>query len=405
MSEIAITGQPAADTAFRRGNMLLIVAIGVAAFFAMLVLGAYAPDMRSGGNGGAHALSKAATGFSGIVKLAEATGRGPEILRQDHLWDSEDLVILTPEAAATNLSDVMTTRSAKVTLVVLPKWHSQRDPDKPAWVRVSGLVRTGEPEGVLAPQWKLKVIRARTKGQMLVTVPPHAPGSMRFPAAPVTQFIAGEGLEPIVTDSSGRIVLGKLPNSPWFVLADPDLLNNHGMADPRRAQAALALLDFLNSTDAEAVYFDVTLNGLGHSKSPLKLAFDPPFLAVTLAILSALLLAGLQAIARFGVPLRPERAIAFGKAALVDNSAALVRKAGREAHLGGRYAAMIRERAAAVLRLPPTLPDDKVLARLDALKAERSFSTLAEEAATVRTREAVLAAARALHHWQQEIRA
>ena len=43
----------------------------------MLVLGAYAPDLRSGHNGGAHALSNAATGFSGLVRLAEATGRNP----------------------------------------------------------------------------------------------------------------------------------------------------------------------------------------------------------------------------------------------------------------------------------------------------------------------------------------
>ena len=130
--------------------------------------------------------------------------------------------------------------------------------------------------------------------------------------------------------------------------------------------------------------------------------FDPPFLAVTLAIAAALLLAGLQAVARFGVPLRPQRAIAFGKTALVDNSAALVRKAGREARLGGRYAEMIRERVAAMLRLPPTMPPEKVEQRLDALAADRNFSTLAADAANAGTPESVLAAAKALHHWQQE---
>jgi hypothetical protein len=405
MSEIAITGQAGADSAFRRGNMLLIVAVGVAAFFAMLVLGAYAPDLRSGKDGGSHALSNAATGYSGIVRLAEATGRAPEILRRDHLWTTEDLVVLTPETAATDMTRVLQERQTKVTLVVLPKWMSQRDAKKPAWVRVSGQLPVREPEGVLAPDIKLKVSRAWTKGQMLVTVPDHAPAGMRFPAPPITQAIEGDVLQPIVTDAADRIVLGRIGDTPLYVLADPDLLNNHGMADARRARAALALIDFLNSTDAEAVYFDVTLNGLGSSKSPLKLAFDPPFLAVTLAIVAALLLAALQAIARFGVPLRPERAIAFGKAALVDNSAALVRKAGREAHLGGRYAQMIKERMAAILRLPPTLPDDKVVSRLDSLKSEQRFSSLADKAAGAGTREGVLAAAKALHQWQQEVRA
>jgi hypothetical protein len=402
MSDVSIHGERTGDGAFRRGAILLIVMVGIAAFVGMLVLGAYAPELRSGKNGGAHALSNAATGFSGLVRLAEATGHNAQVLRHDYLHDNEDLVVLTPEVAATDLSDVMTTRAAKVTLVVLPKWNSQRDPKKPAWVRVSGLVAKREPEGVLAPQWKLKVSRAKTMSQMLFTVPSHAPAEMRFPASAVSQFITGEGLEPIVTDGSGRIVLGKVPNAPWFVLADPDLINNHGIADARRAEAALALLDFLNSTDAEAIYFDVTLNGLGSSKSPLKLMFDPPFLAVTLAIAAALLLAGLQALARFGVPLRPQRAIAFGKAALVDNSAALVRKARREARLGGRYAEMVRERMAALLRLPPTMPAEQVEQRLDALHSEQQFTSLAADAVSAGTPEGVLAAARALHQWQQE---
>lgn len=402
MSDVTIHGERTVESAFRRGTTLLIILVGITAFVAMLVLGAYAPELRSGKNAGAHALSNAATGYSGLVRLAEATGRNAKILRHDYLHDSEDLVVITPEAAATDVSDVMTARAAKVTLVVLPKWNSQRDPKKPAWVRVSGLLTAREPEGVLAPEWKLKVSRARTAGQMLVTVPAHAPAQMQFPAPVVSQFITGDGLEPILTDASGRVMLAKLPNSLWFVLADPDLLNNHGAADPRRAAAALALLDFLNSTDAEAVYFDVTLNGLGAGKSPLKLMFDPPFLAVTLAIAAALLLAGLQAIARFGVPLRPQRAIAFGKAALVDNSAALVRKARREARLGGRYADMVRERMAALLRLPPTMPADKVEQRLDSLAPGQQFSTLAANAANAGTPESVLGAARALHQWQQE---
>jgi hypothetical protein len=403
MSEIVI-GRPARGESFRRSTMLLIVAVGIAAFCAMLVLGAYAPDFRSGKNGGAHALSNAATGFSGIVRLAEATQRYPEIIRQEYMHETEDLVVLTPENAATDLTNVLRTRQALVTLVVLPKWHASRDPKKPGWVKVAGLSPKSQPEGVLAPDSKLSVRRSRTAGQMLVTVPTHAPAELSFPAPPITQTISGERLEPIITDAKGRIVLGKLGDGPLFVLADPDLLNNHGMADARRAAAALSLLDWLNSTDAEGVYFDVTLNGLGNSKSPLKLAFDPPFLAVTLAILAALLLAGLQAIARFGVPLRPERAIAFGKAALVDNSAALVRKAGREAHLGHRYADLIRERMAATLRLPQTMPEEKIVERLDALRADRSFSSLAEGAEAASTREGVLAAARALHQWEQEVR-
>ena len=64
MSDVPMSAARGADSAFNARTMLLITAIGVLAFIAMLLLGAYAPDLRSGRNGGSHALSKAATGFS-----------------------------------------------------------------------------------------------------------------------------------------------------------------------------------------------------------------------------------------------------------------------------------------------------------------------------------------------------
>jgi hypothetical protein len=175
------------------------------------------------------------------------------------------------------------------------------------------------------------------------------------------------------------------------------------MGDERQARAALALLDFLNSTGATAIRFDVTTNGLGRSRSPLKLAFDAPFLAVTLTIFAAMLLAAWQALVRFGPVRRPERAIAFGKAALVDNSAALIRKAGREAHLGGRYVDVIRERAVALFRLPPSLDSQTLETRLEALNPHRSFAATAQAAEQARNREELLGAAQSLNHWLVEV--
>jgi hypothetical protein len=214
--------------------------------------------------------------------------------------------------------------------------------------------------------------------------------------------VTGEGWTPIVTDSAGRLVVARHGQDPLYVLADPDLLSNRAMADRNRAAAALALLDHLNATGAKSVVFDVTLNGFGQTRSPLRLMFDPPFLAATLAIAAALLLAGLQAIARFGPARRPERAIAFGKAALIDNAASLVRQARREAALGGRYAEMIREKAVTVFGVPARLRDGAVDDYLDKLDGRGRFSELAAAAARARRREDLLAAAQALHQWQWE---
>ena len=93
MSEIAIGKSAGGEGAFNARTMLLITAIGTLAFIAMLVLGAYAPDLRSGKNGGAHALSNAAVGFTGIVRLADATGHNPVIVRVAADLDSENLAV------------------------------------------------------------------------------------------------------------------------------------------------------------------------------------------------------------------------------------------------------------------------------------------------------------------------
>jgi hypothetical protein len=388
---------------FNPRSMLLVIAVGVLAFIAMLILGAYAPDLRSGRNGGTHALSNAATGFSGLVRLAAATGRNPVVVRSEDQLKREELAVVTPDHGWIKLDDILHWRGPRATLLVLPKWDAAPDKERPGWVRVSGLLPAADPARTLYPATPLVILRQLGKGAPLKTVPFGAPADLRFTAPAVLQTMSGKQLEPLITDAAGRIVLGKVKDRQLYILADPDLINNHGMGDERQARAALALLDYLNSTGATSVLFDVTANGLGRSRSPLKLAFDPPFLAVTLTIFAAMLLAAWQALVRFGPIRRRERAIAFGKAALVDNSAALIRKAGREASLGDRYVEVVRERAANLFRLPLGLDEDELGRRLEALNARRSFASAAEHARAARSRDELVRAAQSLNQWLEEV--
>lgn len=416
MSDLSINprGAPQSDV-FRMRTVALMLVIGILGFAGTLVIGAFAPDLRSGHNGGTHALSNAAVGFSGIVQLAEATGRNPRIIRSDHLFGSEDLLVVTPDRGYDDISPVLNARSAKPTLFVLPKWATISDPGHTGWVRVDGLTMAGDPGSLLLPQTEFTIRRARSGGAALFATE-NFDNAIRFAAPRVLQVITGqtpgEGrkvqrLVPLITDGKGGIVLARYGEGPLYLLADPDLISNAGIKDPRQAAAALAMLDWMNSTGATSIGFDVTLNGFGHSQSPLKLAFTPPFLAMTLALAAVLFLVGWHAFGRFG-PIRPRgRTIAFGKAALVENSAKLIRRAGRESQLGGRYAQMIRERAVATFGVPARLKDAALDAYLDKLGVWRGqrFSELARSAETTQDRDALVAAAQALHQWQKEKKA
>src|SRR5690348_12991761 len=199
MSDVAAEAS-GGEGAFNARTMLLITAIGSLAFIAMLVLGAYAPDLRSGKNGGTHALSNAATGFSGLVRLAEKTGRNPVVVRSESQLDSEDLAVVSPDTARAELGGILRARGPRVTLIVLPKWETERDPKKPAWVRVGGLLSPFQPEGVLAPDWQLKVSRRRTHNEALVNAAENLPLDVSFVAPRIEQTISGPKLEPIITD-------------------------------------------------------------------------------------------------------------------------------------------------------------------------------------------------------------
>ncbi|MET3712709.1 hypothetical protein ABIC65_003427 [Sphingomonas trueperi] len=411
MSDIAIGGSSAAPSPFSLRTVAVMLAVGILGFIGTVVLGAYAPDLRGGENGGAHALSNAATGYSALVALAQATDRHARITRTPDAFSTEDLLVVTPEKGATDISAVLQSRLARPTLFVLPKWDTVADPKHPGWVRSNRMLPAAEPLGVLAPGIRFGMVRYRSSGELLQGE--GLPSGIRFHAPRMVQAITGmratpredgstPALYPLITDSAGHILLAQVGEGPLYVLADPDLLSNQGLKDVEAARSALLLLDWLNSNDPEGIAFDVSLNGLGVTRSPLKLLLEPPFLALTLTIVAALILAGWHATARFGPLARRERAIALGKAALVDNGAMLVRKARREAAMGTRYAAMARERAARIFGAPARLRDAALDAYLDALGGPAAFTDLARNAEQARDRATLLDAARALHQWHIE---
>ena len=134
------------------------------------------------------------------------------------------------------------------------------------------------------------------------------------------------------------------------MLADPDFLNTQGISDIDTARLGMAMLNLARSDNG--VVFDVTLNGLETARNLLRLALTPPLLGATLSLLAAAALLAWRSIMQIGAADRPGRAIALGKRALAENSAALIRIAGREHTMGWRYAVLTGATAAEQIGAP-----------------------------------------------------
>ena len=160
------------------------------------------------------------------------------------------------------------------------------------------------------------------------------------------------------------------------------------------------------TANGDPLSFDVTLNGFLRSRSVLRLAFEPPLLALTLSFIVVSALIAWRAATRDGPSRREARDIAFGKRTLADNSAALIRLAGREFTMAKRYADLVRTTVAARIGIPQD-NDSKASAELDRIAIQHnihpSYSALAAQATAATSPEQALTAARQLHSWQQEI--
>ncbi|MBB4658997.1 hypothetical protein [Parvularcula dongshanensis] len=384
-----------AGNPFGRVAVAVMIAVGVFAFAAFFVLSAYAPALRSGKDGGTHALSTGATGFAALADLAERSGH--RVLRSRSPLDARDegLLVLTPRG----LYGTQEVPGGGPVLVVLPKWSTFPHAEHPGWV---GLVRPyrrgtltlsvhghelkltvgeeaeeeraadaeeaapaedGEPEEEAHKGFGL-TLPERSDAPLLAGSAPGPAPPARLSRVRSLQTVSGFYLSPVWTDEDGAIVLGRvsfpgdhgvrLPSrealedgtllSDVYVLSDPDLLNTQGLASRPNALAALSLLGALAGEDA--ILFDLTLHGFGRPRNLLTLALEPPFLGATLAGLVVAALAGWQAAIRFGPPLVRGRSFALGKTALVDSAATLLASSGKDLTLGPRYAALARRRIA-----------------------------------------------------------
>lgn len=391
-----------------------VIIAGLVGFIGYWALSAFAPELGSGRDGGGHALSTSATGYSGLVEVLRASGHSVSIVRNPAAGvpgaDTSKfggLLVLTPTPQTTPkaLFDRLQRVDGPV-LIVLPKYVTVNVPTKPGWVMKGGMVDTPEAP-IKISEWGVEP-SAALFGFNGVNKPVSLWGDEPFRLvmdAPQIRSLSGKGVEPLLS-VDGNIILAQLPGrSDTYVLADPDFINNLAMRDGAHATSAMMLVSHIAGA-GEPIGFDVTLNGLGsNGQSLLRLAFVPPFLGLTLCLIIAALLALWQGFVRFGPAWREERNVAFGKAGLVANSARLIVQARRVPSFAARYGAMVREMAARRLHAPAGLTGaalDRWLDRFVDKRGQR-FTTLLAALESTRNPVEIVRRAAALGQWRKDV--
>lgn len=446
---------------FKRTTIIIMFAIGFAAFVALLYgLGA-GDRLSSGNNGGAHGASNSLVGYKALATLLEKTGREVKLSRNAAAIDKPGLLILTPNAyaEAEKISEVIQERAyVGPTMIILPKWNVATTnlvgmESKKGWAQRLGIVESDSGVNMLSDivDIKLQTIRPEQdekvnegKSEAVIASERQSTASKFNPSEiansavgdpiPVPEIhvtMTGDYIRNILEDPEneesliGYVDDGGVYESlerldpsritaddeidsayyPVIIVADADLMNNTGMGNKRVARHALDLIAALEAQTDGPIVFDLTFNGLGSSDNLLTLAFKPPFLSATICLIIAALAAAWMAFNRFGPPIRDRRSIDFGKTALVNNSAGFIHRMQREHLVASPYGEMIRGEAIDAIGLSPGADWTEINGKLDALgEVDGSrFTALLNNLNQAKNSRETAEHAAALYNWKKEL--
>ena len=387
-------------------TMIVLVLVGVISVAGLGVLSAYAPELKRGDDGGPHALSRSSVGYAALVRLLGLAGE-PVLTSRGPLPASAEgaLVVFTP-APGMSPEGLKRVGPYGPVLVVLSKWQAAPDPRHRGWVRTFDELPPRLSVAVLPEPMRKGLVLKVAPGERVVRLSrPDGKPIGRPVRVKDLRTLSGPGWTPVVVDETGAPVL-VMRERPWtYVLADPDLLNTPALKTADGARTAVALLDLIRAPDTPVI-FDLTQHGFTRSRSLIRLALEPPLLGATLVLVALAVLAGAQAAVRFG-PSRPaRRAVALGKTALADNTAGLIRLAGREHKMAPLYARLVQASAARAIGAPRGLEGQALIDFLDrastTVGAAHTYSALADRAQAA-TASDLMRVARDLHAWKQEL--
>ncbi len=356
---------------FARKHLVPWVLAAVTVFGIALYLMAHG-DVDSQSKVGPTVGSQSALGYAGIADVMEQIGT-PVVHTRAHGPDKAAgggvLVIAEPHLENGGTLAAQRLVQAKAVLLILPKWEGTASKGHSGWIQ------NAELPSILFGQLALDLVDPSAqlaRGPTIAKWDHNVIGITPVVATPI-QVVRSKRLHPIVSNGND-ILVGEIKTNGRriFVLTDPDVMSNHGLANPVNASFAVALIGMLRTGDGPVV-FDESLNGAAASgPNILNYLFKPPLLPGTiLAFLAAALLLW-ATMPRFGVPDAPAPALQSGKDGLIDNIAALIGFAGRRGAIVGRFVDATVQDVARRLHAPRGLTGEALSAWLDRVGGARN---------------------------------
>lgn len=433
------------DSIFSPRLLVLWIAAAAATFAISLY---FMGGKNSGDTVGPSTYSRSAIGYAGIAEVLQQLGIPVVKSRYGTLGKltaNSVLVIAEPRPGSDTEATVRTLLKADTILLVLPKWTGQPSRQKSGWLGEAELLPLADSEWVLnlvAPQAEVLQVDQTAWTTNALNIKPSL-------QAPI-QLMRGDRLRPLIGGADGML-LGEIagndnssngnsssdspakdngvwiltdPHKPFgtfpgqsrprrlLVLSDPDIIANHGLAEPGNAALSVAIIRQLMSGSGSVV-FDETLHGfISEPASPLLLLFRFPFVVATIqgAIAVALLL--WATLGRFGAAQPTPPPMSAGRQALLENIAKLVEFTGHQEVMIKRYVLETVRDAARQLHAPRGYSTAALVAWLQRVGAARSVDVdcgaliaQAEGLADGRRRNpaSLLRLAREIHRWRGEI--
>lgn len=350
-----------------------------------------------------NSTSRSALGYAGLLALLEQSGFAVTRVTEGEALDQAggDLLLVTeperldPDAFAARLRRP----DANVLLIVPKRMVITADT---ATDRVTG-------SGMVPRNRIIQLLRAL--GQEGFPVRPAEDELTRWTLPPgVVEPLIGDlqlwrdgKLEPWAAQDDA-ILLGQrhLPDGGrLWLLADPDPLMNHGLDDGANVRFALAV--FEQVAPGHRIVVDARTLLSGDKQPGYAVLARPPWIALPILVILALVLTGLAAFGRFGAPTGRQGRSARGGQALARRGARLL-LAGSD----GRRVALLRYLEQAARLVGGRAGDEAALVqRIEAIEAWRlpklGYQELRRRALRATGRLGTMAAAREIARWRKEM--